>query len=80
MKRLERARQQRNRLMRALEEVWSFLEDGMPGLGTDLEPYSMEEGRSTSRKRKRETTRAEEIMRLEDELELVRHSMEELKV
>ena len=47
---------------------------------TDLKSHSMEEGRSTSRKRKRETTRAEEIMRLEDELELVRHSMEELKV
>ena len=64
VKRLERARQQRNRLMRELEEVWSFLEDGLPGLETDLEPHSMEEGRSTSRKRKRETTSAEVIMRL----------------
>ena len=45
-----------------------------------MEPHSMEEGRSTSRKRRKETTRAEEIMRLEDELELVRHSMEELEV
>ena len=40
----------------------------------------MEEGRYTSRKRKRASTREEEIRRLEDELELVRLSMEELRV
>ena len=55
--RLERARHQRNRLIRELEEVWSFLEDGMPGLEKDLEPHSMEEGRSTSRKGKRARSR-----------------------
>ena len=35
VRRLERARHQRDRLVRDLEEVWSFL-DGMPGLDTDL--------------------------------------------
>ena len=80
VRRLERARHQRDQLMRKLEEVWSFLEDGMPGLETDLEPHSMEEGRSTSRKRKRARSREDEVRRLEEELEEVRASMEELRV
>ena len=54
--------------------------DGMPGLETDLEPHSMEEGKSTSRKRKRECNKEEEIRRLEDELELVRINMVELSM
>ena len=47
VRRLERARHQRDRLIRKLEEVWSFLEDGMLGLETDLEPHPMEEGIQT---------------------------------
>ena len=34
VRRLERARHQRDRLVRDLEEVWSFLEKEMPGLET----------------------------------------------
>ena len=77
VKRLERARQQRDRLIRELEEVWSLMEDGMPGLETEMEPNLMEDGSQTSRKRKREASRAEEIMRLEEELNQVRISLEE---
>ena len=77
VKRLERARQQRDRLISELEEVWSLMEDGMPGLETELEPNLMEDGSQTSRKRKREASRAEEIMRLEEELNQVRISLEE---
>jgi hypothetical protein len=40
----------------------------MPGLETDLEPHSMEEERSTSRKRKRARSRKDEVRRLEEEL------------
>ena len=80
VKRLERARQQRDRLIRELEEVWSLMEDEMPGLETELEPHLMEDGSQTSRKRKRETSREEEIMRLEEELNQVRTSLEEWKL
>ena len=73
-------RHQRDRLVRDLEEVWSFLEDGMPGLETDLEPHSMEEGRTTSRKRKRAKSREDEVRRLKDELEEVRACMKEFIV
>ena len=65
-----------DRLLRELEEVWSFLDDGLPGLEADLESHSMEEGNlktSTSRKGKRGCTKEEEIRRLEEELELVRN-------
>ena len=65
------------RLVRELEEVWSFLEDGLPGLETEL---SLEEEETASKKRKRDKTREEEIMRLEEELEVVRKCMEELTV
>ena len=41
-------------------------------------PESQAGGRSTSRKRKQSITREEEVKRLEDELEQVRLSMEEL--
>ena len=67
-------------MIRELEEGWSFLEDGMPGLETDLEPYSMEAGRPTSKKRKRAISREDEARRLEEELEDVRISMLELRV
>ena len=77
VRRLERARHQRDRLVRDLEEVWSFLEDGMPVVETDLEPHSMEEGRTTSRKRKRAKSREDEVRRLEEELEEVRASMKD---
>ena len=80
VKRLERASQQRDRLIRELEEVWSLMEDEMPGLETELEPHLMEDGSQTSRKRKRETSREEEIMRLEEELNQVRTSLEEWKL
>ena len=80
VKRLERARQQRDRLIRELEEVWSLMEDEMPGLETELETNLMEDGSQTSRKRKRETSREEEIMRLEEELNQVRTSLEEWKL
>ena len=80
VRRLERARHQRDRLIRELEEVWSFLEDGIPGLETDLEPHSMEAGRPASKKRKRSISREDEARRLEDELEDVRVSMMELRV
>jgi hypothetical protein len=56
-------RHQRDRLLRELEEIWSFMEDGMPGLEADLESHSMEEGkseRSTTRKRKRGWTKEDE--------------------
>ena len=46
--RLKKAKHQRDRLLRELEEVWSFLEDGMPGLETDQEPHSIKEGRTTT--------------------------------
>jgi hypothetical protein len=62
--RLTNGKQQMDRLLGELEEVWSFLEDGMPGMETDLEPYSMKERRtstSTSTKRKRRLTKGEKI-------------------
>jgi hypothetical protein len=64
-----------------LEDVWSFLEDGMPGLEADLESHSMEEGKSetsTTRKRERGWTKEDEVRRLEEKLELIRINMEEL--
>ena len=67
MKRLERSRHQRDRLLRELDEVWSFLEDGIPGLETDLESHPMEEGTSTTRKRKRGGTKEDEVRRLVEE-------------
>ena len=80
VKRLERAKHQRDRLMRELEEVWSFLEDGMPGQELDLESNTMEEGRSTSKKRKRAESREDEIRRLEDEMKQDRLSVDELRM
>ena len=80
VRRLERARHQRDQLIRKLEEVWSFLEDGLPGLEADLEPQFMEARRPDSRKRKRSISREEEAKLLEDELEEVRVSMMELRV
>ena len=55
----------------------------MPGPGTDKEPHSMEEGNttaSTARKRKIAGTNEEKIRRLDEELELVRISMEKLRM
>ena len=66
--------------MRELEENWSFLEDIMPGLETDLDPHSMEEGKTPSRKRRRSESRKDEARRLEEELEEVIRNMEELRV
>jgi hypothetical protein len=82
VRRLERARHQRDRLIRELEEVWSFLEDEMPGLETDLEPHSMEARRPAYKKRKsrRSISREDEARWLEDELDDVRVSMMELRV
>ena len=80
VRRLERARHQRDQLIRRMEEVWSFLEDGLPGLETELEPEFMEAGRPDSRKRKRSISREDEAKMLEDELEDVRVSMMKLRV
>ena len=52
----------------------------MPGLETDLEPHSIEAGRTTYKKRKRARSREDEARRLEEELEDVRISMMELRV
>ena len=79
VKRLERARKQRNRIRRDLEEVWTFLEDGMPGLESELKE---DENNSNYnfRKRNRRHSGTDETVRLEEELELVRIRIEELQV
>jgi hypothetical protein len=50
--------QDRMRRLKDLEEMWLFLEDGMPEIETDLEPHSMEE-ETRSRKRRRKLTKGE---------------------
>ena len=80
VRRLERARHQRDKLIRKLKEVWSFLEDGMPGLETDLEPQFVETVIPVTKKRKRSISRGDEAKMLEDELEDVRVSMMKLRV
>ena len=58
MRRLENAEKARNKLLKDLEEIWSFLEDGMPEMETDLEPHSKEE-ETRYRKRRRKLTKGE---------------------